>query len=353
MSPSIVRMAVIVRNPYEEPESSTTRWVVTFILLSLLAHAIIIAAILLITVFMPVPKLVLPEPPSTTLTLTPLPSAPAQPKKPIFVPTNPQANAPHKIQPIESANDTELTSKSKTARAPESIMPDVTGKEHNPNLNESPNVRAPQKPEVSSTPPTPKQAKPEKPTPPQPNPQQGRQTPSPQTPKPLPPTPPQKAPPQVDPLTGLPVLPPISAPTMAPPDQSAQPLSPAPSQLQQATSVHGALGRNGDNSPAAMATELGKYKQYIYSVVGSYWYPAVDKSFQVLPVGMVHIQFTIHSDGTISDVVVLQGNEPNLQLLMAISKNALVAPAPYKQFSDAMIKQVGDSYTDDFTFSVY
>jgi outer membrane biosynthesis protein TonB len=346
-------MAVIVRNPYEEPESSTTKWVAIFILLSLLAHAIIIAAILLITVFMPVPKLVLPEPPSTTLTLTPLPPAPAQPKKPIFIPTTPQANAPHKIQPIESAYDTELTSKSKTARAPGSIMPDVTGKEHNPNLNNSPNVQAPQKPEVSSTPPTPRQAKPEKPTPPQPNPQQGRQTPGPPTPKPLPPTPPQKAPPQVDPLTGLPVLPPISAPTMAPPDQMAQPLAPAPSQQQQAASVHGALGRQGDNSPAAMATELGKYKQYVYSVVGSFWYPAVNKSFQILPVGMVHIQFTIHSDGRISDVVVLEGNEPNLQLLMAISRNALVGPAPYKQFSDAMIKQVGDSYTDDFTFSVY
>jgi outer membrane biosynthesis protein TonB len=345
-------MSISVRNPYEDPESTTTKWVAIFILLSLLAHAIIIAIILLITVFMPVPKLVVPKPATTTLTLAPLPPAPAMPKKPIFIPTTPQPNAPHKQQLVESANDTELTSKSKTARAPESIMPDVTGKEHAPNLNESPNVRAPEKPEVSSTPPTPKQAKPEKPTPPQPNPQQGRQTPGPPTPKPLSPAPPKPAPPQVD-ANGLPLLPPINAPTMAPPDQAAQPLAPAPSQLQQAASVHGALGRAGDNSAAAMATELGKYKQYVYSVVGSYWYPAVNKSFQVLPVGMVHIQFTIHSDGKITDIIVLQGNEPNLQLLMSISRNALIAPAPFNPFSDAMIKQVGDSYTDDFTFSVY
>jgi outer membrane biosynthesis protein TonB len=346
-------MAITARSPYEDPESSTVKWVTLFILLSLLAHAIIITAILLITVFMPVPKMVVPEPVKPSVNLTLLPPAPAPPAKPIFIPTTPQANAPHKVQPIESANDTELTSKSKTARTPNSIMPDVTGKPHNPDLNESPHIQAPPKPEISSTPPTPKQAKPEKPTPPQPNPQQGKQTPAPPTSKPLPPTPPKNAPPLVDPLTGLPILPPINAPTLAPPDQAAQPLAPAASQPLEAASVHGALGRNGDNSPAAMATELGKYKQYVYSVVGSYWYPAVNKSFQVLPVGMVHIQFTIHSDGTITDVTVLQGNEANLQLLLSISKNALIAPAPYKQFSDAMIKQVGDSYTDDFTFSVY
>jgi outer membrane biosynthesis protein TonB len=350
-------MSISARSPYEEPESSTTKWVIIFVLLSLLAHAVIITAILLITVFMPPPKIVVPEPTSPTINLSLLPPVPAAPKKPIFIPTTPQANVKHKQQLVESANDTELQSKSKTARAPDSILPDVTGKEHQPNLNSSPNVQTPQKPEVSSTPPIPRQAKPEKPTPPQPNPQQGQQPPTqpaPPLPKPTPPkpVPPQKAPPQVD-ANGFPVLPPINAPTLAPQNSAAQPLAPAPSQPQQAASVHGALGRQGDNSPAAMATELGKYKQYVYSVVGSYWYPGINKSFQILPVGMVDIQFTIHSDGTISDVVVLQGNEPNLQLLMSISKNALVAPAPFKPFSDAMIKEVGDSYTDDFTFSVY
>jgi outer membrane biosynthesis protein TonB len=346
-------MPISLRSPYEEPESSTTmRWVALFILLSLLAHAIIIAVILLITVFMPVPKIVPLAPASPTVSLSLLPPIPTAPKKPIFIPTTPQANAPHKTQPIESANDTELQSRSKTARAPESIMPDVNGREHAPNLNTSPHVQAPQKPQVSSTPPTPKQAKPEKPTPPQPKSQQGKQTPRQPAPKPLPPTPPKPAPPLVD-ANGLPILPPINAPTMAPPDQASQPLTPTPSLQQQATSVHGALGRQGDNSPAAMATELGKYKQYVYSVVGSYWYPAVDKSFQILPVGMVHIQFTIHSDGTISDVVVLEGNNANLQQLLSISKNALIQPAPFNPFSAAMIKQVGDSYTDDFTFSVY
>ncbi len=174
--------------------------------------------------------------------------------------------------------------------------------------------------------------------------------PLPPQPKPAPPKPPKPAQPEVDPITGLPVLAPLSAPTLAPPDQS-QPLVQAPSQQQVAGSVHGALGRAGDNSPAAMATELGKYKQYVYNVVGSYWYPAVDQKFGTIGVGVVHIQFTIQKDGTLSDVRVLDGD--NVMILRNISVDALRHPAPFNPFSEAMIKEVGDSYTDDFSFSVY
>lgn len=341
-------MSIIARSPYEDPESSTAKWVAIFILLSLLAHAVIIAAIILITVFMPVPKLVLPEPTSPTVSLSLMPPVPATPKKPLFVPTTPDVNVPHKEQQVESANDTELKSKNKTARAPESIMPDVTGKEHAPDLRESPNIPAPQKPQVSSSPPTPKQAKPEKPTPPQP------------APKPLPPTPPKKAPPQVD-ANGFPVLPPINAPTMALPNETVQPLAPAASRPEQAASVHGALGRQGDSSPAAMATVLGKYKQKVYLAVGSRWYPKVDQSFQLLGVGMVHIQFTIHSDGMVETKVLDAGNS-SMQTLLSISINSIREAAPYDKFEDypglreELIKEQGGegtSYTDDFTFSIY
>jgi outer membrane biosynthesis protein TonB len=347
-------MSAGVHSPYREPESTTTRWIVYFVLLSLLAHVLIITAILLITRFMPPPKIQIPDSTGPTITITRAPPAPSQKK--IFIPTKPEANAKHVDQLIESANDHDLTTKSTVARKPESIMPDVNGKPHAPDLNSSPKVEAPTKPpEVSSTPPTPKQDTPQKPTPPQPNPSKAQVPPPPKppqpAPKPLPPTPPKKAEPQVDPNTGLPVLPVINAPTLAPPNSAAQPVAPSPSQLQQATSIHGALGQSGDNSPAAMATELGKYKQYVYSVVGSYWYPSVDKAFGTIGVGVVHIQFTIHSDGTLSDVAILDGD--NLEILKNISTQALRAPAPFKPFSDAMIKQVGDSYTDDFTFSVY
>jgi outer membrane biosynthesis protein TonB len=176
------------------------------------------------------------------------------------------------------------------------------------------------------------------------------------TPRPLPPQPkpappkPQPQPPQVDPLTGLPLLPPLSVPTMTTPNQP-HPLAPAPSQQQVAGSVHGSLGRAGDTSAAAMASELGKYKQYVYEVVGSYWYPAIDQKFGTIGVGVVHVQFTNNNHGELADVQVLDGD--NLMILRDISLNALRSPAPFKPFPPAMVKEVGDSYTDDFSFSVY
>jgi outer membrane biosynthesis protein TonB len=146
---------------------------------------------------------------------------------------------------------------------------------------------------------------------------------------------------------------------MAPPNQAAQPLAPAPSQLQQAASVHGALGRAGDNSPAAMATALGKYKQKVYYAVGSHWYPKIDNSFQLIGAGVVHIQFTIHSDGTV-DTKVLDGGSSGMQILLAISINSIREAAPYDPFPPEMVKELisqqggdGSSYTDDFTFSIY
>ena len=339
--------------PYREPEDKTLRWVIIFIALSLLLHAILLTAILLVTRFSPAPKLV-PDEPDKKITISLLPPPPAPPRqKPIFIPTQAQPNVPHVQRPVESANDTNMQSKSKVAHDPNSLMPEIEGKKNAPDMRNSPQVKAPQTPQVSTQQPTPKQAQPQKPTPPTPQPQMATQItprPMPPQPKPAPPRPQQPPKPQVDPDTGLPVLPPINAQTMAPPNSS-QPLAPQPSQQQIAGSVHGALGRSGDTSPAAMATELGKYKQYVYEVVGSYWYPQVTQQFGTIGVGGVTIQFTIHSDGTISNVVITDGQDRHI--LATISQGALTSPAPYKPFSPAMIKEVGDSYTDEFSFSTY
>jgi hypothetical protein len=102
--------------------------------------------------------------------------------------------------------------------------------------------------------------------------------------------------------------------------------------------------------PAALRDPLTKYKAYMYDVVGSYWYPAVDRIYSTLPSGTVHIRFTVHSDGNISDVEVDEGK--NLTGLVNICLRALKGPAPFKPFDSELIKKVGDKYDDDFTFSI-
>ena len=353
-------MSIPMRNLYEEPKSSNKRLLMDVILLSLLAHALLIVLLLFISVFMPMPAIKAPAAPQTT-TLTLIKAPPEKPKQ-TFMLTTPQPNVPHKIQPTISANDTELTSKNQVARKRESIMPDVTGKPHATDLNNSPQVTAPPKPEVSTTQPTPKESKPEKPTPPQPNPSQGKQpTPQPQS-KPQPPTPlaPKPQPQQVD-ENGFPVLPPLHVATMAPPNSTPQSLAPAPSQRAEAAESHGSIGKSGANSPAAMKTLLGMYKQRVYQAVGSHWYPKVDNQFQILGVGVVHIQFTIHADGTVETKVLDDGGN-TMQTLLSISISSIRDAAPYDKFDaypglrEEIIKEQGgdgNSYTDDFSFSIY
>jgi hypothetical protein len=341
---------------YEDRESTTTKWVVIFVVLSLLAHVVIVAAIYLITHFLPAPKIkpLAPIPPTLKLSLMP---APAPPPQRTFVTTPKDPNAKPKVVPIESANNANLKTKSQKARAPDSIMPDVVGKRLAPSLNNTPKLTLP-KPEISVAPPAPKQPAPQKTTPPQPTPQKASSTPRPPqpAPKPHPPTPPLKPVAQVDPITGLPVI----APTMAPPNEASQQPAPPPLPAEAADS-HGSVGMNGDNSPAAMATVLGRYKQKIYLAVGSRWYAKVDSIFQTQGVGMVHVQFTIHADGTV-ETKVLDGGDSSMQTLLSISINSIREAAPFDKFDDypglrdEIIKEQGgdgSTYTSDFTFSIY
>jgi len=73
-------MITTMQAPYREPEDRTLKWVILFILLSLLAHVFIITAIFLITHFLPEPKFA-PPPKEDKVTLSLLP-APAPPPVP-------------------------------------------------------------------------------------------------------------------------------------------------------------------------------------------------------------------------------------------------------------------------------
>ena len=114
--------------PRREPRPRESRWAVTVILLSLLAHLLFVLALVLMNKFLPAPKLKdKPLPVSaTTLSLQPppppAPGASAPPKH-VFMPTEEQKNAPHKNTLIESANDNRLQSQSQKAARPTRSCP--------------------------------------------------------------------------------------------------------------------------------------------------------------------------------------------------------------------------------------
>ncbi len=360
----------------QEGESSNKLWLVIFVLLSLLAHVVAILAIILISMHMPVPKVELPQAsPEVTLSLLPPPPAIQPPKRSIFLNTQPDPTAkPNQNTPIESDNTTELKSKTQTSRAPDSVLPDVVAKKNRSlDFQNTPYVPPTPNPQMASNP-SAQKPNPQKPSPPQPQAQaqQPPPKPSPPTPKPPSPNPAKTTTTQivkndVDP-NGLPVLPPIVAATMAPqtpvnPMQQVQNQTaarPPPSLQTDASNIQGRAGMQGSSSPSSNATELGRYKAKFYRAVGSRWYAKVNQSFQILPVGTVRIQYTIHSDGIVDNIKILDGNNSILQLLLSISQNSITESSPFDPFTDSMRKEVakdqgndGESYTDDFTFSIY
>jgi hypothetical protein len=390
-----------MRRPYEERESSTTKWIIFFVLLSLLAHVIIIAILVICSIFIPKPKFEVPKPTNNSVTLSLMQAPPQQPpqkKNSDFFPTKPDPNAkPDPHAQFQSDNDSQAKSESKEARDKNAPLPDVNGKQtKTADLNSSPvSLTKPQ--EASpATPPTPQQqqAKPEppqpqkeakpvenaKPTPkpseqqvpkpadqpvPKPTEQQAQKPPPTPSPKPQPQAvvqPPQQ---QVDP-NGLPVLPPIDAPTMAPPPTAAQVQlqqqqqqqrkasagRPPPSFQADKADIAGSANAFGANSVAANATPLGRYKALIYQAVGSRWYAKVGQCQDLLPVGAVRVQYTVYFDGTVKTKVLDSGNS-TMQMLLSLSINSITESAPFPPFPDALRQQVGTSFTDEFSFSVY
>lgn len=361
--------------PYQrdDQDATTVRWVVLFVLLSLVAHALFILVLLFLSKHIPSPRMDLhPVPPTVSLTLIPPPQPVAAPPPPkhIFMPTPAQKNALHKETLVESDHDTQLASHSKAPRKPDSMMPDVVSKtDKASSLESSPSAPPTQKPEAATTPPTPKQeqAKPS-PTPPQPQqppqPKTEAQKPQPPQPttKPPPPNPTQTPPTQVQPPpavdeNGLPVLPMLNAPTLAPQTsasaQAAQMAAPPPMMPIVPANVQGRAGMSGQPTPAAMKTDLGAYKAQFYAAVGSRWYQKLDPlTLQTIGVGTVRIQYTISPDGIVT-YRVLDSGGGSMTILCTISQNSIRDTSPFLKFPDSMLKQFPNGYTDEFSFSIY
>jgi hypothetical protein len=357
-------------SPAPAEPSAPKWWLIALILFSLLAHVLIVLAFVFIGRHTPKWKDLAKDapPPEVTLTLAQPPPLPLQ--RPTFIPTEPDPNAPKQNSPLISDNESALKSRDQATRKANVPLPDVKGHPHASDLREKPPSPA-SKPQPA-TPPTPKSQQ----QPPQPNPAK----PNPAT-KPEPPTPTQAHPsdnpektagkqdvkrpvqPQPENPDGLPVLPPIPAPTIAQESpqtvqiqqvqRKAAPQS-APSFAVHQTDVSGQAGAPGDNSPSAMATDLGRYKAKVYRAVGSRWYAKIgDQQMQVLGVGTVHISYRIYADGHMEILGDPDGHTPSLMMLHSISLNSMTEAAPFEPFSDKMKKEVGESYTDDFSFSIY
>jgi hypothetical protein len=106
----------------------------------------------------------------------------------------------------------------------------------------------------------------------------------------------------------------------------------------------------GDPAPV-LTTPLETYRCYVHDTISPRWYSEMTKNDQGgLRYGKVKIRFTVHSDGSVSDLVVVVGDSAGL--LKTVTMNVIRDSAPFKPFGPDLIQEMGTSYIDDYTFEV-
>jgi hypothetical protein len=112
-------------------------------------------------------------------------------------------------------------------------------------------------------------------------------------------------------------------------------------------------GISGQPSAEEMKTELGAYKARLHQAVASYWYMdiASPMRMQMIGTGSVTVQYTIKADGIIT-AHVMDHQAGSVALLSTISVRSILKCSPFIPFSASLQQQIGNSYTDSFTFAV-
>lgn len=113
----------------------------------------------------------------------------------------------------------------------------------------------------------------------------------------------------------------------------------------------GGVRRHLDSSAFdTIATPFGEYDAQLVNAISSHWWDLLDRAgFSEDRHGRVTVQFTLHSDGRVTDVTIMQSNVGDL--LSSVCKLAIVDPAPYAPWPADMRRYFGkDSIDITFTF---
>jgi hypothetical protein len=122
------------------------------------------------------------------------------------------------------------------------------------------------------------------------------------------------------------------------------------------SNIQGGGERGDTTSIASRATPVGRYKSKLYREVGSRWNQEIDRRGgpSTLPLGSVRIAFTVKHTGEITDIrVVSRSASNNIVALENLCLYAIRATSPFEPFDKDVREQLGDSYREEFTFTIY
>jgi hypothetical protein len=98
-----------------------------------------------------------------------------------------------------------------------------------------------------------------------------------------------------------------------------------------------------------VATPFGEYDRYLIDAIQQRWYALLDeRNYALDNRGKVVVQFVMHPDGRITDMTMSDNTAG--EVLGYICEKAILDPAPYAAWPNAMRRMIGENRPIQFTF---
>ncbi|MEI6305738.1 MAG: hypothetical protein WCP33_02850 [Deltaproteobacteria bacterium] len=108
---------------------------------------------------------------------------------------------------------------------------------------------------------------------------------------------------------------------------------------------------DADSQVETDETPVARYKAKVYRAIGSRWYIYVNRDSGLVGTGIVRIKFFIRSDGTITEMQILEGQQ--LSGLLAISRRSIgEVSGQLEPFPQSMKDKLGNGYWENVSFTI-
>ncbi len=145
--------------------------------------------------------------------------------------------------------------------------------------------------------------------------------------------------------------PPSAAQAASNASDSSSAMAPPPDIFRARSAVSGGAQLGQDASIASLETALGRYQSQLFRAIGSRWNIQVEQKNAQMRIEQVLVRFHVNSDGTISDLDIVQGN-PN-SILGMISTDSIKQASGLIPYPSALKSEKPDGFAWQMGFRIY
>jgi hypothetical protein len=101
--------------------------------------------------------------------------------------------------------------------------------------------------------------------------------------------------------------------------------------------------RRGALAVDATFSEFGEYERQFYAAVQTGWFQEIDFFQPIDTATQVHVRFTLHADGRVSDVEAVKSNASEIATF--ICETAISKRSPFRPWTREMVRVFGEERT--------